>query len=715
MANFLANKKFIATAVTAAAVASAVSPVSADTLFTDVSDRYEDAVEFLVGTGITDGMTYTTFGTQEDIKRVDAAVMIARALGLEKSGDYAETAFTDVPDRAEWAVAALAELEIINGYSDTQFGSSDPLTRAQAAAIIARAAGLEIDESITETQFTDVNERWAPYVAALVEAGIAFGKTETQFGAEEDVTRGEMALFLNRAKEYFGYYPLTVMHTNDTHANVEKMPQLISAIEEVREHNENTLLLSAGDVFSGSLYFNEFLGQADLELMNYAGYDAMTFGNHEFDLGSGEEGHQGLVDFITNAEFPFVSANVDFSGDALFDGLQNDVYTSEFIDGEIYDGIITEVGGEEIGIFGLTTAETANISSPGSVAFAEYTAAAEEAVTAFHAAGVDKIIALTHIGFDDSLQYDNDIALAAAVEGIDIIVGGHTHTELEEPYISTEFEDPTVIVQAGQYSDFLGTLDVIFGPEGEVVAYDGELLDIEAFEPDAGALEIVGKYKPTIDELMEAPVGATAEVLLSAARDLVRAQEAPLGNLIADGMLAAAQEVSEVPVVFAVQNGGGIRADIDAGEITYGEVLTVLPFNNSLALMDLTGAEIKQAFEHSVALYPELSGAFLQVSEGVQVVFDSSRPAGDRVVSIEVLQDGEWVAIDMDATYRIATNVFTAKGGDDYDVFAEAYADGRVFEPGNIDWETFADYLASLETVNPQDEDRIVNIAPSAE
>src|SRR5690606_7804880 len=117
--------------------------------------------------------------------------------------------------------------------------------------------------------------------------------------------------------------------------------------------NPNNLLLDAGDVFSGTLYFNTFQGQADLAFMNLMQYDAMTFGNHEFDLGSSAEGHSALAEFVGGADFPFVASNVDVSQDTYLAPLENNVYTSEFNNGEIYNGIIKEIDGEQVGIFGL--------------------------------------------------------------------------------------------------------------------------------------------------------------------------------------------------------------------------------------------------------------------------------------------------------------------------------------------------------------------------
>jgi len=212
MSKILKNKRFIASTVTIAAVASALAPAAAanEIAFTDVSDRYAEAVNFLVGNDITKGKSTTSFGTSESISRVDAAVLIANAIGVDKDAEYADSGFTDVPTRAKWAVDALTEWEIINGFDDDTFGSYSNLTRNQAALILANAAELDINNNVTKTKFTDVNVRFAPYVDALVKAGIVVGKSDTQFGAADYVKRGEMALFIERAKEHFGYMDLMV-------------------------------------------------------------------------------------------------------------------------------------------------------------------------------------------------------------------------------------------------------------------------------------------------------------------------------------------------------------------------------------------------------------------------------------------------------------------------------------------------------------------------
>ena len=202
------------------------------------------------------------------------------------------------------------------------------------------------------------------------------------------------------------------MHFNDTHAHLDNAAKRVTAVKEVRAEKPDALLLDAGDVFSGTLYFNEFLGQADLEFMNLMKVDAMTFGNHEFDLGSSAEGHKALADFIKAADFPFVSSNVDFSKDSLFKGLFNTKISTTPESSNIYTGIVKEVDGEKIGIFGLTTAETEDIASPGKITFSDYIEEAKKMVAEFEKMGVNKVVAITHIGYDDNPAMDNDIELA---------------------------------------------------------------------------------------------------------------------------------------------------------------------------------------------------------------------------------------------------------------------------------------------------------------
>lgn len=515
-------------------------------------------------------------------------------------------------------------------------------------------------------------------------------------------------------------FNLSIMHTNDTHAQLDNVAQRVTAVKEYRKAKPSALLIDAGDVFSGTLYFNEFKGQADVEFMNLMKYDLMTFGNHEFDLGSGAEGHKALAEFVKKANFPLVSANADFSEDDHLKGLFNVKVSSSPKNSQIYSGIIKVVNGQKVGLFGLTTAETKDISSPEKVKFTDYVKAAQTMVDEFEKQGVNKVIAVTHLGYDDNPNYDNDLQLAAKVTGIDVIVGGHSHTKLDKPVVVNKdligkAKDPTVIVQAYQYSEFLGTLDVEFDKNGKVVKHAGELISVNAKVADAEAKELLLKYSSKIEELKNEPTGANAENALDNPRsssngNSVRSNETRLGNLITDGMLIKAREYNK-DVIMAFQNGGGIRAAINQGPITVGEVITVLPFGNTLATMKLTGAEIKATFEISFKESPKENGGFLHVS-GAKVQYDSSKPVGQRVVSVLYKNtENNYIEMKDNEIYTIATNAFTAKGGDSYTVLAKAYGEGRMTDLGLSDWENLREYIAVLVNVNPKVEGRIVDVA----
>ncbi|WP_249745511.1 5'-nucleotidase C-terminal domain-containing protein [Mesobacillus boroniphilus] len=488
-------------------------------------------------------------------------------------------------------------------------------------------------------------------------------------------------------------FNLSVMHTNDSHANVEKYPRLTTAVNTVRETKPNALLLDAGDVFSGTLYFNKYLGLADMEFMNALGYDAMTLGNHEFDKDS-----TVLSNFINAMEFPIVSANVNVTNDEILAPFFADEISSAPVGGKIYPAIIKEVEGEKVGIFGLTTEDTVFLSSPSEdIVFEKAVDKANETVAALEAQGVNKIVLISHSGFNV------EKALAEAVDGIDLLVGGHSHTKLEKPVL-VEKDEPTVIVQANEYLNYLGVVDVTFNAEGVVTGFEGELLDTKTFAADPTAAARVAELAAPIEELKKTVIGQS-DVVLDGVRANVRTKETNLGNMIADGMLAKANEFE--PTDIAIQNGGGIRASIDQGEVTLGEVHTVLPFQNLLVTLQLTGEEIWQALEHGVSGVETAEGRFLQVA-GLKFKYDASKPVGERVWEVNVKTENGYMPIDLNKSYNVATNAFTANGGDGFTMLKTAKDEGRIHDLFVVDYEILSEYIEKHSPVAPTVEGRIV-------
>src|SRR6056297_929026 len=466
---------------------------------------------------------------------------------------------------------------------------------------------------------------------------------------------------------------LTILHTNDTHGRVEEgsyagmgFPKLATLVNQYRNEG-NVLLLDAGDTFHGQTIVNLNEGEAIIDIMNEMGYDAMTLGNHDFNFGQ-----ERIKELEEMANFPIVAANLD---PALV---------------EPY--VIKEINGIRVGIFGLATPETEYKTHPKNVeglTFRSPSEAAQEMVDELEGQ-TDMIIALSHLGLSEGSEYTSR-RVAENVSGIDVIIDGHSHTALEEGLMV----NGTLIAQAGEYDKNLGVVDVSIS-EGEVTAQASLITKEDAadVQKDEAVLSVIEEVQAENEEITSAVVGKTT-VELDGERANVRSGETNLGNLVADSMLAK----TEADV--AITNGGGIRASIDEGEVTKGEVITVLPFGNTTVVKKLTGAQLLDAVEHGLSQYPALEGLFPQVA-GMKIVFDGDRPAGERVISLKV--KGE--PVDHDAVYEVATNDFMAAGGDGYEVFQGTET---VIEAGGLE-ELVMNYISQRGTVAPKVEGRIIEV-----
>jgi len=483
-------RKFGATFVVASAVLVAGASVgAAEQWYSDVSkeNTHYAAIKALTDQNIIQGYSENLFKPGNSIERRHAALILAKLGDFEEPTNVGEVLkkYKDVSGTSYYAkeMATLTNANVFNGDEKGNFNPTAALTRQQMANVLVKALNLEKYDTGEKVQINLSNVGESHKKGVQIMANLGLTDQLNNFRPNEPVTRGAFASFIHRAQQLqpeSGDFTLSLMHMNDTHARVAEMPKAITAIKEVRNEKPDALLLHGGDVFSGTLYFSEFEGQADLELMNLMGLDAMVFGNHEFDLGNSVNGHESLANFVKGANFPVISSNIDFSKDAHLKSLVSKTdFTSTPALGEIHKGLIKEVNGEKVGIFGLTTESTAFVASPGAVEFLDYKESAEKAVAYFESQGVNKIISVNHLGFDSDPSVGNDLLLAQAVEGIDIIVGGHSHTKLSEPVIvdkkaNGDQKDPTVIVQADQYLTHLGTLDVEFDKNGVITGQADE-------------------------------------------------------------------------------------------------------------------------------------------------------------------------------------------------------------------------------------------------
>jgi 5'-nucleotidase/UDP-sugar diphosphatase len=471
---------------------------------------------------------------------------------------------------------------------------------------------------------------------------------------------------------------LTILHVNDTHGHIipyqdksvdserpvggaEYLAEMIA--RERAANPDGTILLSAGDMFQGTPVSNLFHGKPVIEIMNYLHYDAMALGNHEFDWGQ-----DVLKSIISSASFPVVSANVFKRSGRHIPGVKSYV--------------VLKRKGVRIAVIGITTPDTYYTTKPGNVKglrFAPPENVLPAIIRRVRAHGVSMVIALTHDGLDA------DRELARKVRGIDIIVGGHSHTAIRDPVI----ESGTVIVQAGSNGIYLGVLNITFDRGKKKVLSYTKKDELRLVSPASGAqldpnvAQIVDKYEAQVKTEFSKVIGTAAADFT---RDSTR--ESGLGDMVTDAM----REASGAQIAF--QNGGGIRADIPKGPITLDAVFTALPFDNALISMDLTGEQIEELLEKSV-----LSENMLQVS-GIQVVYDLSKPAGAKVTSVEVAGK----PLEAQATYRVVTNDFLASGGNQFNIFKK----GRNISVGTPQRDAVADYISKNSPINVQVRNRII-------
>jgi len=492
-------------------------------------------------------------------------------------------------------------------------------------------------------------------------------------------------------------FELTILHTNDLHAHYDSfepwgepvqggVARLKTAIDSEREDADYVLVLDAGDQFQGTLFYTVGGAEVVADVMNELAYDAMCIGNHEFDSGPAE-----LARFIDLADFPVLSANTDAHADPDLAG-RIEPYSLHFF----YDG-------QPVAVIGLTTEHTKTSSSPGpNVQFLDVASTAQRTVDDLREKGIDIIVALTHLG------YEHDLALAEAVDGIDIIVGGHSHTRLD-PYPSVAESasgEPVLVVTAHEWGKQLGCLDVTFTDDGRVASYAGAPIPmVEAIPEDREMLEILDAYRPAIDALMSHRVGS-AEVDLDGARENVRVQETNLGNLICDAILA---KTNALGATISIHNGGGIRASIPAGEVTMGQVLEVLPFGNQITVLTITGAELIAALENGVSGVEDDAGRFPHVG-GLRYTFDPMAAPGARISVVEAWDAASerYTAVNPAETYTLATNNYLADGGDGYDYagVSERYDTGWLLS------DALAEYLSASGPVALGVEGRIVKTIP---
>ena len=562
---------------------------------------------------------------------------------------------------------------------------------------------------------------------------------------------------------------LTILHINDHHSHLRAdgrmslniggnntrvrsggFPAIVSTFDKLSEGKSNVLRLHAGDAITGDLYYTLFKGEADAALMNEVCFDAFALGNHEFD--DGDAGLANFLDFLNSGDCqtPILAANV--SPEVGVSPLTKNSATDY-----IQPFTVINKGGMKIGIIGIDIAtKTKNSSSPDeSTLFLDETETAQKYIDELAADGVNHIILLTHY------QYQNDLKLAENLRGVDIIVGGDSHTLLGDfkdlglnskgPYPTMAKNadgEPVCVVQAWQYSQIVGELNVDFSNDGVVETCDGlphmmlgdsfkrknadgDRVEIEGTERqavldainadpklhlvkgDTGAEALLAGFSSKVDELKAAKIGNISEDLCleripgqgkSKLCDV--SQTSAYGSDISNLVSHAFRDMARTSDI-AIQNAGGVRIDVPAGDFTIGDAYKLLPFSNTLVELKMSGEEIKSVLEDALdyALNPEGSTGAYPYAAGVRWHVDVSKDKGFRFTGLEFKgpKDGTWTELDMDRIYTVVTNNYISSGRDGYLTFGTISKEGRVTDTYLDYAQSFVDYVRKVGTVNKLD------------
>lgn len=429
---------------------------------------------------------------------------------------------------------------------------------------------------------------------------------------------------------------ITIYHTNDMHGKVNsiyssgELKQIgLDYIKNIKDSTANSILVDAGDATQGSPLGKFSKGIDIIKLMNKTSYDVMAIGNHEFDYGK-----DAVMDIAKNADFPILSANTLYNG--------NDFLSS--INGYNGCNFIKEINGKKIGFFGITTSETTKTTIPKNlegITFEDEIETSKKQVKALKEQGADVTIGIAHVGIESSSKiksYD----IAKAVDGLDIIIDGHSHTKKTETIFGT------LIQQTGTESSTLGKINITFN--GNDFKIDAGLLTANEvqknYTPDQNVTnyynELYSKIAPTLEKV----IGATDSTLFGGnynSKNISRIVEANLGDLIGDAMIYESKnllkdsEYKNLPIV-ALENGGSVRSRIDKGFITMEDVLEVLPLDNKLTLQVITPKILYQTMERGVCkMKPPAAkgesldgffGGFPQIA-GMKIEFDITQEAYD--------------------------------------------------------------------------------------
>ncbi|RKZ85701.1 MAG: NAD nucleotidase [Candidatus Parabeggiatoa sp. nov. 1] len=522
----------------------------------------------------------------------------------------------------------------------------------------------------------------------------------------------------------------------ETQVKLGGFARVATKINALRNSLANPLVLHGGDALQGTLYYTLFKGDADVKLMNTVGFDAFELGNHEFD-----DGNAVLANFLKQATFPALAANIDFSKSPDLKGL-------------VKPYLIKEVGGEKVGLIGIDTLKTRDSSSPGDdLTFFDEVKTATKMVEELEGKGINKIILITHYG------YTQDQALAKQVAGVDVIVSADSHTLLgdftdlgltsEGSYptmVTSPRDEPVCIAQAWQNSYVVGSLSVAFDDKGIVTECDGNPVllvgdsfqqqdangeikpvdaktqaQIEAIIANNPNIEIVegdpivaaqlAEYTVQVEESQKTVIGQAADDLLhiyvpGSYGGVNLPNGSQIAPIVAESFLWQLNS-RNYGADLVIQNAGGVRISVSKGDITIETAYTVLPFSNTLYVLEMSGAEVKQVLEDALSNYLDKGGSTgsFPYATAIRYTIETNRPINQRVTKLEIRdENGQWSPIDPAKMYKVGTISFLAGGQDGYTTFSKVLEDGRGTDTYFDYAESFVNYVKEVGTLTvPED------------
>ena len=691
-------KKFLSLLLVAVLILALIPAVNVAPKVTAATTGNVD-VDVLVDRGVIQGYPDGLLHLERTLTRAEFAKMIVKAFPYDYIPwfNLPKYSFKDTP-KDFWAspyIETLARAKVFMGYPDGTFKPNNLVTLEEAVLVLSRAL------KVSNPQAEDVISKFKDASALLPEAKdfvnyfvyMGFYKpTGDTLGAGKPITRGTFVHMLASSR----FPVVTILHTNDFHMYLlggttkDKKPvggsaRIYTVVQQERAYNpDRTLLVDAGDAIGGGPPIGAFFDGKDvIEVYNAMGYNYATFGNHEFDWGK-----DLLAQRVSEAKYTYICSNI-------IDTKTNSTFMSKSYD-------IKPFGFVKLGIFGLTTPQLPILVNPNGIQGLEILDPVKTATNMVSTLQDNSnfIVLLSHLGYTGTDYYTGSLGdkeLAAKVSGINLIIGGHSHTVLSKP----DVVNGTYIVQTGSYGYNLGDVKIYFettANSARVVKIDYKLIPITGdIQEDPTIASIIKPYNDEITKKMSEVIG---EALVDLDQSKIRLEETNLGDFIADWM----RETAKADIT--ITNGGGIRASIPKGPITVGTIYTVLPFNNLLLLLELKGSDILAALENGFSQYEAKAGRFPQIS-GIRVKVNLKNPPGKRVVEV-TLTDG--TPLDPNKVYKVATNDFMAAGGDGYTVFKNALSVKIV--TGNYMRDDLVSYIKANPKVEKVVDGRITFVNP---